>query len=269
MPRSGTTCPASNGTRRSLRAKAGTEVLCVHSDASNEFGRLPLLVTQTFGAGKVLFMGTDGAWRWRKGVEDKYHYRFWGQVVRWMAYQRNMAKGETMRLYYSPDQPQLGNTVTLNANVMERTRRAACQGRRLRADRRALGPGANDSVYIARRRMGRVHRPVHLGRAGPAQCDAFLPADGRDARSLVLRARRGKGAGRPAGPPRGAGRDRPRNTRQSDCPTERFRNFGRLCGVCPNRRRSNGDCRFGATRSQRLWSCPCLACFGWLARRWG
>ena len=58
-------------------------------------------------AGKVLFMGTDGAWRWRKGVEDKYHYRFWGQVVRWMAYQRNMAKGETMRLYYSPDQPQV------------------------------------------------------------------------------------------------------------------------------------------------------------------
>ena len=88
-----------------LRAKAGTDVLCVHKDASNQFGRLPLLVTRTFGAGKVLFMGTDGAWRWRKGVEDKYHYRFWGQVVRWMAYQRNMAKGETMRLYYVPDQP--------------------------------------------------------------------------------------------------------------------------------------------------------------------
>ncbi len=86
---------------------------------SNDFGRLPLLVTRTFGAGKVLFMGTDGAWRWRKGVEDKYHYRFWGQVVRWMAYQRNMAKGETMRLYYSPDQPQLGKSVTLKANVME------------------------------------------------------------------------------------------------------------------------------------------------------
>jgi hypothetical protein len=102
-----------------LRAKAGTEVLCVHKDASNQFGRLPLLVTRTFGAGKVLFMGTDGAWRWRKGVEDKYHYRFWGQVVRWMAYQRNMAKGETMRLYYVPDQPKLNQTVALHANVME------------------------------------------------------------------------------------------------------------------------------------------------------
>ncbi len=102
-----------------MRAKAGSEVLCVHKEVSNEFGRLPLLATRTFGAGKVLYMATDGAWRWRKGVEDKYHYLFWGQVVRWMAYRRNMAKGETMRLYYSPDQPQIRQTVTLSANVME------------------------------------------------------------------------------------------------------------------------------------------------------
>src|SRR5262245_58052188 len=102
-----------------VRAKGGSEVLAVHKDATNKHGRLPLLVTRTFGAGKVLFMGTDGAWRWRKGVEDKYHYRFWGQVVRWMVYQRNMVKGETMRLYYSPDQPQVRQTLALYANVME------------------------------------------------------------------------------------------------------------------------------------------------------
>lgn len=104
-----------------IRAKAGCEVLCVHKEVSNEYGRLPLLATRTYGAGKVLFMGTDGAWRWRKGVEDKYHYRFWGQVVRWMAYQRNMAKGETMRMYYSPEQPQVRQTIALSANVMERS----------------------------------------------------------------------------------------------------------------------------------------------------
>ncbi len=103
------------------RAKSGSEVLCVHKDSVNEYGRVPLLVTKTYGAGKVLFMGTDGAWRWRKGVEDKYHYRFWGQVVRWMAYQRNMAKGETMRLYYTPDQPQMHQAVALHAIVMEKS----------------------------------------------------------------------------------------------------------------------------------------------------
>lgn len=100
------------------RAKPGTEVLATHSSEANRFGRIPLIVTKTFGTGKVLFMGTDGAWRWRKGVEDKYHYRFWGQVARWMAYQRNMASGETMRLFYSPDRPKSGDVMTLNANVM-------------------------------------------------------------------------------------------------------------------------------------------------------
>jgi hypothetical protein len=101
-----------------IRAKAAAEVLCVHKSATNEFGRIPLLATRTYGTGKVLFMGTDGAWRWRKGVEDKYHYRFWGQVVRWMAYQRNMAKGKTVRLYFQPDQPSVRSTITLHANVM-------------------------------------------------------------------------------------------------------------------------------------------------------
>ncbi len=63
-----------------------------------------------------------------KRVEDLYHYRFWGQVVRWMAYQRNMAKGETMRLYYSPEQPQVRQTVTLNSNVMEKSGEPLAKG---------------------------------------------------------------------------------------------------------------------------------------------
>ena len=104
-----------------LRAKAGTEVLATHAVESNQFGRVPLIVTRTYGAGKVLYMGADAAWRWRRGVEDKYHYRFWGQVARWMAYQRNMAQGENMRLFFSPDRPRSGATLTLNANVMSLT----------------------------------------------------------------------------------------------------------------------------------------------------
>ncbi|MDB6155529.1 MAG: putative rane protein [Chthoniobacteraceae bacterium] len=104
-----------------VRAKAGTEILATHGTETNRFGRVPLIVTKTYGSGKILFMGTDGAWRWRRGVEDKYHYRFWGQVVRWMAYQRNMSQGEKMRLFYSPDRPSAGAVLTLNANVTSLT----------------------------------------------------------------------------------------------------------------------------------------------------
>ena len=99
------------------RAKAGTETLAVHNEVATASGRVPLIVTKTYGAGKVLFMGTDSAWRWRQGVEDKYHYRFWSQVARWMAYRRQMAQGESMRLFYSPDRPHVDDVVTLNANV--------------------------------------------------------------------------------------------------------------------------------------------------------
>ncbi|MCP5516616.1 MAG: hypothetical protein H7A45_05060 [Verrucomicrobiales bacterium] len=101
------------------RARAGSDVLAVHDRETTASGRMPLIVTRTYGTGKVLFMGTDSAWRWREGVEDRYHYRFWGQVARWMAYQRQMAGGESMRLFYSPDRPQVDDVVTLNANVLD------------------------------------------------------------------------------------------------------------------------------------------------------
>jgi hypothetical protein len=102
-----------------IRAKGGTEVLAVHGNRRGPFGPIPLLVTKTAGNGKVLFMGIDSAWRWRRGVEDLYHYRFWGQVARWMSYQRNMAAGQRVRLFFTPERPEPGATVTLNANAFD------------------------------------------------------------------------------------------------------------------------------------------------------
>lgn len=103
-----------------VRAKAGTEVLAVHSEARNQHGRIPLLVTRVCGNGKSLFMGTDSAWRWRRGVEDTYHYRFWGQVVRWMAHQRHLAHKEGIRFFFVPETPKRGDTVFLHATVYDK-----------------------------------------------------------------------------------------------------------------------------------------------------
>jgi hypothetical protein len=102
-----------------IKAKGGAEVLAVHGNRRGKFGPIPLMVTKPAGSGKVLFMGIDSAWRWRRGVEDLYHYRFWGQVARWMSYQRNMAAGQRVRLFFNPERPEPGSTVTLNANAFD------------------------------------------------------------------------------------------------------------------------------------------------------
>jgi len=102
-----------------LKAKPGSEILAIHSNLRNEWGRMPLLVTSGAGSGHVMFMGIESAWRWRKGVEDKYHYRFWSQVVRWMAHKRHLAGGEGIRLTYSPENPKLGETIFMQASVMD------------------------------------------------------------------------------------------------------------------------------------------------------
>jgi uncharacterized membrane protein len=101
------------------RARPGSEVLGVHESLNNAYGRLPLLVTRPAGNGKTLFLGTDSAWRWRRGVEDRYHYRFWGQVVRWMSYQRHRAHDEGFRLAFTPDSPTPGDTVAVSATAFD------------------------------------------------------------------------------------------------------------------------------------------------------
>ncbi len=112
------------------RAKAGTQVLAVHANrSSGNYGRVPLIVTKTAGSGKILLMGIDSAWRWRRGVEDKYHYRFWGQVARWMSYQRNMASGQRIRVFYTPERPSPGDSVTLHANAFDKNGAPLSEGK--------------------------------------------------------------------------------------------------------------------------------------------
>src|SRR5580692_7119397 len=103
------------------KSRPGSEVLAVHGSLRNQWGHMPLLVTRPAGNGKVLFLGTDSAWRWRRGVEDKYHYRFWGQGVRWMAHQRHLSEKEGIRVSYSPETPEAGDTVFLQSTVLDQS----------------------------------------------------------------------------------------------------------------------------------------------------
>lgn len=60
-------------------AKPGATPLLVTDDARKDV----VVATQNFGAGRVLYVGTDGTWNWRYKVADRVHAFFWSQAVRW------------------------------------------------------------------------------------------------------------------------------------------------------------------------------------------
>ncbi len=184
-----------------MRAKPGTEILCVHQSVSNQYGRLPLLVTRTYGTGKVLFMGTDGAWRWRKGVEDLYHYRFWGQVVRWMAYQRHMAQGESMRMFYTPEQPLVGQSVALTANVMDKSGEPLSNGQ---VSARVVAPsGKTETVRFTAggKEWGEFHATYSPSEPGAHQLTLYCKETGAELTSgLFVQGAIAERVGKPARP---------------------------------------------------------------------
>ena len=63
-----------------------------------------VLAAQPYGLGKVLWVGTDGTWRWRHRVGDAYHHRFWGQAVRWAASGKLAAGNRLVR--FGPSRPK-------------------------------------------------------------------------------------------------------------------------------------------------------------------
>jgi len=59
--------------------KPGAEVLLTADDPPHS----PILVVQQYGAGRVLWIGTDETWRWRDRLGERVHQTFWLQAVRW------------------------------------------------------------------------------------------------------------------------------------------------------------------------------------------
>lgn len=43
----------------------------------------PLIVSQRIGEGRVVFFQFDSTWRLRYGADDRYHHRFWWQLLHW------------------------------------------------------------------------------------------------------------------------------------------------------------------------------------------
>jgi hypothetical protein len=91
------------------RKKPAAQVLAVHPNVIGPEGKLPLIVYQFLGSGKVMFHAFDDTWRWRFRVGDRYFGRYWVQTIRFMARSRlvgnRQAEIQTDRRRYQRGQP--------------------------------------------------------------------------------------------------------------------------------------------------------------------
>ncbi|MDB5348763.1 MAG: hypothetical protein JWN86_10 [Planctomycetota bacterium] len=117
------------------KPKPLASVLATIADSTDEAGAL--IAAQPYGLGKVMWIGTDGTWRWRYRVGDLYHHRFWGQVVRWanatkLAVGNRLVRygptkprviegvGATLRAQFADDAPGVGSDLLVAARLFKR-----------------------------------------------------------------------------------------------------------------------------------------------------
>lgn len=61
----------------------------------------PVIIQQDYGFGQVVWLGLDSTWRWRRRAGDEWHYKFWGQLIRWAARSKASAGNSSLRMTVS------------------------------------------------------------------------------------------------------------------------------------------------------------------------
>jgi hypothetical protein len=102
------------------QTKAAARVLAEHPTRLAADGRrLPVFVMQYFGAGKVLFHGTDDTWRWRYRVGDIYFARYWIQTVRYLSRSKLLGKDNAVELTADRREYRRGEPVRLRVRFID------------------------------------------------------------------------------------------------------------------------------------------------------
>jgi hypothetical protein len=145
-----------------------------------------LIATHHVARGRVLFLAFDHTWRLRYKVGDKYHHRFWGQVLRWAAPDKLPCGTATVRLgadrpRYTPDESPRVRARVVRADlspVPDAEVRAVVYGgnRRVLRKRMDLSPEA-PGLYAAD--LGPLPTGVYRVELESAEVDALVPAEER------------------------------------------------------------------------------------------
>jgi len=128
--------------------KPGALVYATHPTRTATRGKVPVIVTQRFGNGKVMFHATDELWRWRFRTGDAFYGRYWVHVIRYLSRSKLLGKDAGAELSVDHKVYRTGETVSF----------------RVRFADEKLAPTATDGVTVVVERSGGAQKKVVLTR---------------------------------------------------------------------------------------------------------
>ncbi|HUT32412.1 MAG TPA: VWA domain-containing protein [Planctomycetota bacterium] len=99
-------------------AKPAATVLATLSDFPRRREPYPLICWQRYGRGKAMFVGTDQLWRLRFKLGDRYHARYWGQVIQFLTLSRLLGENKRIQIETGHRSFRTGERVPIYANVL-------------------------------------------------------------------------------------------------------------------------------------------------------
>ncbi len=100
--------------------KPGAVALAVHENKSHlKHGPRPIFAYQYLGRGRTFVSLVDSTWRWRRGVGNKWFYRFWGQVIRFTSAGRLLGKSKRFSVHTDQREYTLKSLMRLQARVLD------------------------------------------------------------------------------------------------------------------------------------------------------
>jgi hypothetical protein len=99
------------------RPKPAAQVLVVDPTRASQFGAMPVLATQQYGVGQVVYLGTDELWRWRKNEGVNAYPVLWGQIVQGTALAHLLGSWKKTQLSVDREVHDIGDPVTVYARL--------------------------------------------------------------------------------------------------------------------------------------------------------
>lgn len=100
--------------------RKGATLLAQTVSRSEGDARHPLMAVQFAGRGRVLYIGTDSTYRWRRNIGSHLFYRFWGQAIRFVSGSAESRGGESSWMEVYPTRVEPGEQVTIELYAVNR-----------------------------------------------------------------------------------------------------------------------------------------------------